>query len=188
MVASPCKTMINKSDPSTPATLKQIATTFRITGWVSLWIQVVLTVVSGAILLFASTTNRGIGVVLTLCSIFGLFFNIYWALFRYVPIGRRLQDSAVARPKKADVVQALRIGLVASLVGSLLGLLGAEATVGLLFGKAANQGALGLVNPDPSKYIQATDVLVLQASINVILAQFAAISASLWLLNRMSRQ
>ena len=50
------------------------------------------------------------------------------------------------------------------------------------------QGAGGFVNVDPTKFIQPLDVLVVQSSINVILAQFVAISAALWLLNKMSRQ
>jgi hypothetical protein len=69
-----------------------------------------------------------------------------------------------------------------------LALLGAEAIVGLLLGKAVNQGPTGFFNIDPTKFIQWIDILVVQASINVILAQFGAISTSLWLLNKMSKQ
>lgn len=59
--------------------------------------------------------------------------------------------------------------------------------MGLLFAKAASQGVAGFVNVDPGKFIQPIDILVVQASINVILAQFFAVVASLWLLNRMNR-
>jgi Protein of unknown function (DUF3611) len=185
---------MTRSDSS--PTLKEIASSFRLTGWISFWSQLVLTIISGAILLFASVSSGGrgsnpgtsIGVVLTVCGIAVLGFNMYWTLLRYIPIGRRLQGAAAARPKKAEAIQALRTGLVASLVGILLALLGAEAIVGLLFAKAASQGVAGFVNVDPAKFIQPLDILVVQASINVILAQFIAISASLWLLNKMSKQ
>jgi len=113
---------------------------------------------------------------------------MYWALFRYVPIGKKLVDDPRVRPKKSETIQTLRMGLIASLVGTLLALLGAQAIVGLLAAKAFSQGAGGFVNVDPTKFIQPLDVLVVQASINVILAQFVAISAALWLLNKMSRQ
>ena len=179
-------------------TLKQIASTFRLIGWISFWSQLVLTIVSSAILLFAPIASRGVnsannpgtnvGVVLAVCGLAVLGFNMYWAFLRYIPIGRRLQGAAAARPKKAEAIQVLRIGLVASLVGILLALLGAEAIIGLLFGKALSQGAAGFINTDQSKFIQPLDILVMQASINVILAHFIAIATSLWLLNKMSRQ
>jgi hypothetical protein len=185
-----------RSDSS--PTLREIASTFRLAGWFSFWFQLVLTVISSAILLFAAVSNRnpqgtnpstGIGVVLTVCGILVLGFNMYWSLMKYVPIGRRLRsEDPTARPKKAEAIQTIRIGLMASLAGTLLALLGAEAIVGLLFGKAVNQGFAGFVNVDPAKFIQPIDILVVQASINVILAQFAAISTSLWLLNKMSKQ
>jgi hypothetical protein len=191
--------MLDKPDSSASPTLRQIAKAFRITGLVSFWTQLVLTVVSSFILLFATAfsrvpagttnnTNTGIGIVLTVLGILGLGFNMYWALFRYVPISKRLADDPRIRPKKSETIQVLRIGLLASLIGTLIALLGAEAIVGLLAAKAFSQGAGGFVNVDPTKFIQPLDVLVVQASINVILAQFVAISAALWLLNKMSRQ
>lgn len=183
---------------STSPTLREIAKTFRLTGWVSLWVQLVLTVVSSIILLFAGALSRspganqnspttGIGVVVTIFGIAVLFFNMYWALFRYIPIGRKLDGSPAGRPKRPETIQILRTGLIASLIGMLLSLLGAQATVGLLAAKAFNQGIGGFVNTDPSKFIQPLDILVVQASVNVILAQFFGIAAALWLLNRISR-
>jgi Protein of unknown function (DUF3611) len=181
--------MINKTDSSPPSlTLKQVAKNFRLTGWISLWLQVALTLVSAIILLvFSPQTNLGVGVVLTVCSMLGLLFNIYWAWSRYITIGRRLQDVA-GRPKRADVNQSLVNGLVASLFGGLLAMLGALSIVGLLAVKAANQSIGSFVNTDPSKMVRISDILVLQANMNVILAQFSAIAASLWLLNRLGRQ
>jgi hypothetical protein len=189
--------MLDKSGTASPTSnLQQIATTFRLTGWISFWSQLVLTIVSGSILLFASVsrgsaanvnTNTSIGVGLTILGIAVLGFNMYWSLFRYIPIGRQLGGKATVRPKKSEAIQTIRLGLLASLAGMLVALLGAEAIVGLLFAKAASQGVAGFVNVDPAKFIQPLDILVVQASINVILAQFIGITASLWLLNRMSR-
>ena len=191
--------MLDKPDFSASPTLRQIAKAFRVIGSISFWTQLVLTVVSSFILLFATafsrspagstnTTSTGIGIVLTVAGILGLGFNMYWALFRYVPIGKKLADDPRVRPKKSETIQTLRVGLLASLIGILIALLGAEAIVGLLAAKAFSQGAGGFVNVDPTKFIQPLDVLVVQASINVILAQFVAISTALWLLNKMSRQ
>ena len=186
--------MTNQTDSTT--TIREIASAFRLTGWISFWVQLVLTVVSSAILAFAAVSTRtgannpntGVGVALTLCSIGVLGFNMFWALSRYVAIGRRLKAPAAARPKKAEAIGALRTGLISSLAGILLALIGAEAIVGLLFGKVVNQGFAGFVNVDQSKFIQPIDILVVQASIKVTLAQFVAITASLCLLNKISRQ
>ncbi len=179
-------------------TLRDIAKNFRLAGWIGFWVQLVLTVISSVILLFAGALSRspganqnspttGIGVVVTIFGILVLLFNMYWALFRYIPIGRRLDGNPANRPKRPETIQVLRTGLIASLVGMLLSLLGAQATVGLLAAKAFNQGIGGFVNTDPSKFIQPLDILVVQASVNVILAQFFGIGAALWLLNRVAR-
>jgi hypothetical protein len=191
--------MLDKPGSSSlSTTVQQIAKTFRLTGWISFWVQLVLAVISSIILIFASALSRapgasqnspttGIGVLVTVFGILVLGFNMYWALLRYVPIGKKLEAGPASRPKKSDTVQVLRTGLFASLIGMLLSLLGAQATVGLLAAKAFSQGAGGFVNTDPTKFIQPLDILVVQASVNVILAQFAGITAALWLLNKMSR-
>jgi hypothetical protein len=178
--------------------LPEIAKTFRLAGWVGFWVQLVLTVISSIILIFAGALSRspganqnspttGIGVVVTVFGIVVLLFNMYWALFRYVPIGRKLDGSSASRPKRTETIKVLRTGLIAGLIGMLLSLLGAEATVGLLAAKAFNQGIGGFVNTDPSKFIQPLDILVVQASVNVVLAQFFGIGSALWLLNRITR-
>ncbi len=190
--------MQNRPDSSSPAaTLRQIGQNFRLAGWVSFWVQLSLTIVSSLILLFANIVSRtpntnpnnpstGIGVTLTVGGILILGFTMYCALFRYIPFGRQLENGP-NRPKKADTIQALRIGLMANLIGMFLGLLGAEAIVGVLAAKAFSQGVGSFVSTDQNRFIQPLDILVIQASINVILAQFAGIAASLWLLNRMNR-
>jgi hypothetical protein len=181
-----------------PPNIQQIAKTFRLTGWISFWSQLILTVVSGITLIFAVAAGRtptgvstnpgtGVGGFLTIVGIGILVFNMYWALTRYVGAGRRLGGSKASRPKKSDTIQSIRLGLVVSLVGMFLAILGAETIVGLLVGKALSQGIGGFVNTDPSRFIQPADTFVVQASINVILAQFAGIVSALWLLNRISR-
>lgn len=177
-------------------TLQQIARTFRRIGWSSFWTQLVLAVVSTIILLFAGLLPRGTnsvspatgsGVIVTIIGILVLGYNMYLSLFCYIPIGRKLEGNPANRPKKSETIQIIRKGLYASSAGILISLIGAQATVGLLAAKAFSQGVGGFVNTDASKFIQPLDILVVQASVNVILAQFVAIAAALWLLNRMSR-
>lgn len=191
------KSMPARSGSYSPSpAIQAIAKTFRITGWASFWAQLVLTVISCIVLVFAITLGRGAnqnnpvigsGVGVTFFGILVLGFNMYWAVTRYIPIGRKLAGNPNLRPRKSETIQAIRMGLIVSLSGVLISLLGAFATVGLLVGKAFSQGVGGFVNTDTSKFIQPIDTLVVQASINVILAQFVGIVAALWLLNRMSR-
>lgn len=180
-------------------TVQQIAKSFRLTGWVSFWAQLVLTVVSTITLIFAVAAGRsagssasnpgtGVGGILTVLGLGLLGFNMFWALSRYVSYGRRLGSDKTVRPKKSEAVQAIRFGLGISLVGMLLAILGAETVVGLLVSKALSQGiGGGFVNTDPSRFIQPADTFVVQASINVILAQFVGIVSALWLLNQMNK-
>lgn len=179
-------------------TVQQIAKAFKLTGWVSFWMQLVLTVVSTITLIFAVAAGRsatssasnpgtGVGGVLTIIGLGLLGFNMFWALSRYVSYGRRLSSDKTVRPKKTEAIQAIRFGLVISLVGMLLAILGAETIVGLLVSKALSQGIGGFVNTDPSRFIQPADTFVVQASINVILAQFVGIVSALWLLNQMNK-
>lgn len=180
---------------SSSANLRQIASQFRLTGWISFWIQVVLGVVSTFTLAFAALFNRtpsgarnpgtGAGLALAIFGLLVLYVSIYWA-FRYTRIGRKLNlfDPSL-RPKRAETLQTLRMGLSVNLVGMLLTLLGAEATVGGLIAKGA-QAQGGLYN-DPSRLIQALDIFVVQANTNILMAQFIGIVAALWLFTRVSR-
>ena len=70
----------NSDAPSSSATIRAIAQTFRLIGWISFWIQLVLGVVSGIIvLLFAVFSQRagspsnnpgtGFGVFLAVCGL-----------------------------------------------------------------------------------------------------------------------
>ncbi|MDX2097724.1 MAG: DUF3611 family protein [Leptolyngbyaceae cyanobacterium bins.59] len=189
--------MLFKPDPN-PPTVQQIAKAFRLTGWLSFWTQAVLTVVSTIILLFAAASSglrpansapspgTGSGLLLTFCGLGALGFSIYWA-FRYTRLGRRLSaKDSEARPKKADTIQAVRIGITLNLGGMLLTLLGLGATLGGLFVKAATQQG-SVFNNDPSRLIQAVDILVVQSSINIMLGLFVGLVAGFFLLNRIIR-
>lgn len=130
--------------------------------------------------------SSGIGGVLALCAIALVGFSIYWA-FRYVRLGRQLrQASPKARPKRSEAIQMLRTGLLASLAGMLSALLGTFAIVGSL-AVIAFQQSPGFVNTNFQQFVNSLDILVVQASINLILAHFVGLAGSLWLLNRMSR-
>lgn len=182
---------------SLPPAVRRIAATFRMTGWISFWAQLVLGIISGIVTIFASrslqTSNNpgaGFGFFFAVLGVLFLFLGAFWG-FRYTRLARRLQTAdARSRPKPADVIQALRLGLIINLVGMLLTLLGAQAIVGSLLAKSLAQPQGGAIYElgRTSQYIQSLDIFIVQANTNTVLAHFVGIVASLWLVRCMSRQ
>lgn len=204
--------MANRSESlSLPPAVKRAAGAFRITGWVSFWVQLVLAIVSGIVLLFAAgglgaastvqtppvpggapagdftRPETGIGLFLAVLGLLVLFAGAFWA-FRYTRISRRLRlPDAQARPKRGDVLTALRFGLVINLVGMLLTILGAQAIVGSLVGKSFSQG-FTIFTGNALRFITPLDIFLVQANINTIMAHFIGLIASLVLLRILNRQ
>ncbi|MBV9389287.1 MAG: DUF3611 family protein [Chroococcidiopsidaceae cyanobacterium CP_BM_ER_R8_30] len=182
-----------QSSPS----LRQIAVVFRFAGWISLWIQLVLGIISVIVLLFANfsrgvagtqnqqSSGTGFGIFFAVIGVALLGLGVYFA-FRYARIGRSLQSSNVnQRPRKADTIRILWFGLTANLVGMLLTIVGAQAIAGALLLRSLSlpQG-VGAVLSNPAEVIRPVDIFVVQANTNIVAAHFAGLVASLVLLNR----
>jgi len=169
-----------------------IANTIRLTGWITFWLQLGLAVVAGLTLLFASTgrgftdqpnAGLGIGIFWAVCGVIALLFSVYWD-FRYTRIGKSLANPNPAlHPSKADTTRAIRLAIIVSLVGILLTLIGAGATLSVLIAKSISQPP-GVAITDPNKIIRALDVFVMVANVNGIAAHFVGAIASIWLLER----
>ncbi|MBE9004598.1 DUF3611 family protein [Fortiea sp. LEGE XX443] len=175
--------------------LQGIGNTIRLTGWITFWIQLGLAVVSGIAVLFASTgrgfadqpnVGLGVGIFWAIGGILALLFSVYWD-FRYTRLGRRLGNPNHAlHPSKADTTAAIKLGIIISLVGILLTLLGAGSTLGVLVAKSISQPP-GVAITDPNKIIRALDVFVAVANINGITAHFLGAVSSLWLLEQVHK-
>ncbi|YAF96643.1 MAG: DUF3611 family protein [Nodularia sp. CChRGM 3473] len=176
--------------PSHP--LQRIAHNIRLTGWITLWVQLALALVSGLSLLFAATGREfadrsnpglGIGIFWAISGILVLLFGVFWD-FRYTRIGRRLANpNPTLHPSKADTTRAIRLGIMVGLVGLLVTILGAGVSVSVLVAKAVSQPP-GVAITDPNKIIRALDVFIVVANINGIAAHFVGVVASMWLLER----
>ena len=182
-----------ESEARTPAPmLHGIANTIRLTGWATLWVQLLLAVVSGLVLLFAATSRSfssqqnpgiGVGIFWAVGGILALLLSIYWD-FRYTRIGRSLDNpNSVLHPSKADTTTIIRLGIIIGLVGILLTILGAGVTVAVLVAKSISQPP-GVTIIDPYRVIRPLDVFVMLANINGIAAHFVGTIASIWLLER----
>ncbi|HEY9844995.1 MAG TPA: DUF3611 family protein [Candidatus Caenarcaniphilales bacterium] len=188
--------MANKSG-SLPPLIKQIVVAFRRGGWIGFWVQLVLAAISSLSLLFAVFSSRnvnrnvsnpgtGFGLLFAACGLILLCVSVYWA-YRYTRLSNRLEaPNRSLHPKKKEMVKALRIGLTINMVGILLTLLGAEATIGLLLAKSLSQGQT-LVFNDPNRLIQPLDILVVQSNTNIIAAHFVGLVTSFWLFNRLDQ-
>ena len=194
--------MTGELEYSLPPAIRRISGSFLWAGRVSFWIQIVLGVISGVVLIFTisnplvregigSTPGAGIGFFFSGCGLVALYAGAYWA-FRYIRMARRLRGRDEARrPKPKDAIRMLKLGLYISLVGMLLTLLGTEAIVGALVEKAFSQSAATFgVGGNFNRFaqlIQPFDIFVVLATTNIQLAHFVGLSSTLWVLNSISR-
>ncbi len=186
----------------TPPNLKQVSQTFRLVGWISLWAQLVLAIISGVIFIFAgvaaamgrsaigeNATNpaTGGGVFFAIISLGILFYGIFQS-FQCVKTGRRLKETNPnLRPKKTDTVNFLWRSLMIRGVGLLFGVVAAEAIAGVLLGKSFM--AVGAIfSPGAQlQIVQPLDIFLVLANTHLLTAHFIGVSATLWLLNRIDR-
>jgi hypothetical protein len=174
--------------------MQKLAAEFRTVGWISFWTQVVLAIISGVmVLLGAASVGRnpgsGLGVFLAFGGLSALGIGAYWAL-RYAKLSRALMATdPIARPSRSQTMSLLRKGIMSNLVGLLLIIVGSEAAVGSLFIKSLRQGMgiFGAIGANPADFIQSIDIFVVQANTHIIAAHFAALVASLWLVQRVAR-
>lgn len=188
--------MSEQLDNPSSSKVRSIGQNFRITGWISFILQLVLGVVSALLLLVfvifggnrgASTANTGVGVFLAICGLVTLGISVYLA-FRCKNIGRQLQSTNPNnRPRKIETVKTLQLALTVNFVGMLLTLLGAQATIGLLLVKVSSSQAGTIVGGVDPNRITAQDLFAVQANTNTITAHFVGLVGSIWLLNRITR-
>lgn len=183
-----------------PVAAQRVAFALRTAGWVCFWVQAVLAVVAGLILLLAipsalsssatqTSAGTGGGVLLAVCGLLVLGYSAYRA-FSFTRLSRKLRSPATGvRPKKVETIQQVRLTLMSNLSGMLLTLLGAEAIGGTLFVKSISQPqVLFGAAVDFSRFIQPLDIFVVLANIHATVAHFVGIVGSLWLLDRINKQ
>lgn len=193
--------MLNTMDINRPKphlllpTIQHAAANIRVAGWICFCVQSFLAVISGLVLAFAGVDPNfnlkagnsfsSSGLFFACTGLIALGLGSYWA-FRYTRIAKRLQMSNVAAHlTKAELTQFLWQGLVVNAVGMFLSLLGIEAIAAALLAKSLTQ-VQGLAIYNTNQLIQSLDILVVQANINTIFAQFIGIIISAWLISRIN--
>ena len=170
------------------APVERLRTLLYKVGFASVWVQGVLTTVSGVLLLFCSSALQRAslpllaGLVLALAGLAAACASSLWA-WGYTRLSLRLGRGEA--PSSADAARRAtgraRLGLAVNLAGLTASLLGAEAIVGTLAAKSFTQGAL-TVATSPLAAVQPLDVLVVQAILNLQGAHFVGLCTALRLL------
>ncbi len=180
-----------------PAPIQRMVFSLRRVGWICFWVQLVLAVISGVILLFAIASSSGQGgnpgtgggLLFALGGLLVLGFSAYRS-FYHTRLAQQLRAPGPARPSRAETVKQMRMSLISNLVGMLLTLLGAEAINGILLAKAVRQPTLFL-NPTAVRledFIQPLDIFVVLANTHTIVAHFVGIVAAIWLIEQIYKQ
>lgn len=188
--------MPNLSDSSSiPPAAQRIASGLRRGGWVCFWVQLVLAVISGIILLFASviasqeagpsgsSPGTGGGLIFAWGGLLVLGFSTFRS-FRYTRLAQQLKSPTV-RPDRAETVKQIRMTLISNMVGMTLTLIGAEAINGLLLGKALSQPrGFFQSSINLQDFIQPLDIFIVLANTHTIVAHFIGIVVSMWLIDQ----
>ncbi len=195
------------SPPFLPA-LRVLGYQFRLIGWGSFWLKLVLTLVTAGIVLFASIAMSGsprpvpgaagqvaqaspsvsIGIPFLIGGVICLAISVFWS-FTFTRLGRRfLVPTAQMQPSKTETTRRIKLALMTDLIGMALMVIAGEAVGGVLFGKALSQGVGSFINIDPSRFVQPFDLLVVLSCIHGITGLFIGLVSALWLLQQTTQQ
>jgi hypothetical protein len=182
---------------SASSTAQHAASILRQISRISFWSQIILGVISAVLLLIASASYFGLkqrtqGIEVGILCAFGGVILLAVGIIFTVRYGRMAKEMVSAdasrRPKKSETLQLIRTGLVVNLVGMFLSILGAEALAGIVLLKILTlpQGSVAFGTQNLSQFVNPVDLIIVQANTNSIMAHFAGIACSLWLLQRLS--
>lgn len=185
--------------PSEDLDYKSAARALWRLGWFTWWIQLILTVISGVILLFSfafpgvkvGTSASIFGFVLSGLGVLLAFFSLFWT-YSYTRLSLWLRDEVkrTAEVARARITGKLKVGLVLALIGLIVSLLGTQAIVGTLLAKllssgvVSTSGTVGGSLPSVAGIVQPVDVLVIQACANAMMAMTASLTVTVWLRGR----
>ena len=176
---------------------------FRIVGWISFWLKLVLGVIAGILVPFAlsasslirsrprglgsnqvvDTSNplNGFGLLIIIVAIVFLLASVIWS-FWYTRFSRRFMGSKATYPSKGETIRLVKLALLTDLLGMLIAVVGGEWIVGITLGEVIALSGGGLL---AGRSVQP-ELFMIQACINTMAGQFVGIASSLWLLQRIT--
>ncbi|KAL1530097.1 hypothetical protein AB1Y20_001019 [Prymnesium parvum] len=176
--------IVSMSSAGSGVALTRLKSRLWSVGWLSWWAQIILSTVSGVLLLFANSVSQSLsaatiaGRLLALVGLAASFVSAFWS-WGYTRLSTKLDKRSTPVGEAAvKATSTLRMGLAINLFGMGMSILGAEAIVGTLAAKTLTQGsALVATASGASGFVQALDVLIVQANTNTIAAHFFGLCA-----------
>jgi len=178
-----------------PAAVQMAAYALKRWGVLSFWSNIILTLFSAAALLLgllgqssgaARSVGTGVGSFWAISGLISLLVSIFFS-WRYWNIGKALQYAKASdRPKRADTQKTIRLGLVVSMIGMLLSLLGTQSVVGSVLVKAVRQTGANVISQQSCIVIPA-DLFSIAANTTALTAHFIGITVALWLMTRLAK-
>lgn len=181
------------SDPASGQQIRQkLAQSLRISGWISFWMQLILTAVSVVILGFAIADpnfninlKSGFGLLAVGGGVVASILSIYWA-FHYTRLARRLRtNDPEVYPSRSSVIKQLHRGVVLHFIAALFTLIAGQIIIGALLFKVMTIPQ-GITIYQSRQLIDPLDIFVVQASILMLTAQFIGVVIEAWLLKQLN--
>lgn len=176
------------------ARMRQAANALRWAGLVGFWIQVFLGVVSTVTLALAivnkterSSSGVGFSIFCGVCGLICLIVGICIS-FRYGKLARKFARPNSSPPKKSATIKLIQIGIITSMVGILISILGAETIAGLVLSKTLSLDPTKMFNNQTNtEFVNSLDVFIIQACINIIAGHFAGLVSSFWIFSSIEK-
>lgn len=165
----------------------QLGTALRNIGWISFWSQLILSTVSGVVLLFSTGVTSGGNVAATptdVCTLVGVACGLITSMlsWTWIRAGRKLQE--LKSIKLQQCMGSVLASTNLNLVGMGATIVGLQASVGALVAKTLTSAAGGMAyyNPRVTAPPVAFDVFTVQSCTNTIMAHFVGLVLAQWLL------
>ncbi len=172
--------------------MRWLSRSFIFFGWTGFGLQMSIAALSLLILLFASsgsmvspnTAGIEMGIFWAKCAIVVLVFTSLLS-FYFTRIGKKLAlaEGKIDLFSLITSMRLLKSGLLLSLIGVLLALIGTGMSITVFISKVVSQPP-GIAITDPQRIIRALDVFVLLANVSVIAGHVITVFIWLWLLWR----
>jgi Protein of unknown function (DUF3611) len=184
--------MTDTTPPPPDVLVAETSLRLKRVSWLSWWCQVILTVTSSVILVFAKNVVSGVrdaqvNFVLAGTGIVASFMSIFWTWGGGARLSRRLLRRPTSRIQAANMLRkAIKVGVSLNLIGMFLTLLGAEQTVGVLAIKTLTARPWNSPTGMPMMAtmvdgLQPLDILVVQANTNSLFSHFVSLVCLLYL-------
>ena len=176
---------------SIPSTTESTVLQFSRCSWISWWVQIILSVISGVILTFANSvrvnSDKGILALWTSGFAFsaaGVFISLLSSIWTWnmTRISKRISKKKMNKNVILPTLKKYsKISVVLSLIGMFITLLGAEQIVGTLASKVlSSPNYFPQFTSTTPQGVQALDIFLVQANTNVLVSHFASLVCYLY--------